>query len=347
MMDRHSKGKAMATTLATLGDVSTPLSLLTIAGDTVGCGVDYTTGRAFFTLNGRLVGHVFSKLPPGLHPAVGLRSPGESLAINFTGPFIYDIDSHVKTIRERIRSTLHPAREVFSAVPKRTTVPRLAGLPTRTTPQPLSKPSLPADSPLQDGASRAAAAFVLDHLVTAGHGKIAASMQRDMQKRGWITPRETTDHSQAAAVASVARALREGKVQWDEMRALDAGVGGAWAHLERRLSIYAFAQSALAGEDAVAQGRELRRRAKEEKWVKSDVELVDCAASALVGVEDELLVKAREKDADELERVLREAQGLKLRSCLHMAVAQTQLVHEVLVGRGDGEAAFLGLDAVL
>jgi hypothetical protein len=28
-------------------------------GDILGCGVDYTTGRAFFTRNGELLGHAF------------------------------------------------------------------------------------------------------------------------------------------------------------------------------------------------------------------------------------------------------------------------------------------------
>lgn len=271
---------------------------------------------------------------------------------------MYDIDKHVHGIRDRVRAVLKPPRETFSSMSKVVPVPRLAGLPGRAVPRPTQQAELPADSPLQFGADRAAAAFVLDHLVTSGHGRVASSLLRDMQARGWIARRESDDESQAAKVADVARALRDGSVLWDDLRALDAGSGGAWAHLERRLSVYAFAQSALAGgEDAVATGRDLRRRAKDERWNVSDVELLDAAASSLVGAEDQALVDARQVDAVELERVLRggnrrdsltpDAQGLKQRSCLHMAVAQTELVHEVLIGRADGEAAFLGLDAVL
>jgi hypothetical protein len=33
---------------------------LTAAGDVIGCGVDMTIGRAFFTRNGKLLGESFS-----------------------------------------------------------------------------------------------------------------------------------------------------------------------------------------------------------------------------------------------------------------------------------------------
>ncbi|WVQ64457.1 uncharacterized protein L199_002624 [Kwoniella botswanensis] len=70
--------------------------------DTVGCGINFLTGKAFFTKNGKMMGHRFSKLASGLHPAVGLRSVGESLAINFTGPFKFDIDSYVRSVKDDI-----------------------------------------------------------------------------------------------------------------------------------------------------------------------------------------------------------------------------------------------------
>ncbi|WWD06186.1 hypothetical protein V865_004271 [Kwoniella europaea PYCC6329] len=77
--------------------------------DTVGCGINFLTGKAFFTKNGKVMGHRFSKLASGLYPAVGLRSVGESLAINFTGPFRFDIDSYVRSIKDdlslEVRST--------------------------------------------------------------------------------------------------------------------------------------------------------------------------------------------------------------------------------------------------
>lgn len=36
------------------------------AGDTIGCGIDFSTYQAFFTKNGTLIGIVFSVISPGL-----------------------------------------------------------------------------------------------------------------------------------------------------------------------------------------------------------------------------------------------------------------------------------------
>ncbi|KAJ9103389.1 hypothetical protein QFC19_004488 [Naganishia cerealis] len=47
-------------------------------GDVIGCGVDFTTGNAFFTKNGHMIGHAFKNIGPDdkLYPSIGLRTPG-------------------------------------------------------------------------------------------------------------------------------------------------------------------------------------------------------------------------------------------------------------------------------
>lgn len=72
-------------------------------GDIVGCGIDMTTGIAFFTQNGKFVGQAFSDLQnkENLYPAVGMMTPGERVQINLKGPFKYDILSHTMDARER------------------------------------------------------------------------------------------------------------------------------------------------------------------------------------------------------------------------------------------------------
>lgn len=47
-------------------------------GDTIGCGIDFTTGKAFFTKNSVFIGEAFGGLQDKgrLYPAVGLRTPG-------------------------------------------------------------------------------------------------------------------------------------------------------------------------------------------------------------------------------------------------------------------------------
>lgn len=74
-------------------------------GDTVGCGVDFSSmGTVFFTKNGILIGK--TPLPPSmkqiaLHASIGLRTPGECLLANFgERPFVFDLRQYVLTIRE-------------------------------------------------------------------------------------------------------------------------------------------------------------------------------------------------------------------------------------------------------
>ncbi|KAL1408931.1 hypothetical protein Q8F55_005745 [Vanrija albida] len=185
-------------------------------GDVVGCGIDYTTGRAFFTRNGKLLGHAFSKIPQELYPAVGLRAATESLAVNFTGPFTYDIDSHVAAISTKVRdSAIKPPPTVFSSpTTPMGRVPRLAEVASEkqsvgeapsdtatqlggeatsgTGGQPPSSARLPLGSSLNDPANRAAAAMVFDFLKTSGHDRVLSLLASSMADRGMISSRVPT-----------------------------------------------------------------------------------------------------------------------------------------------------------
>ncbi|KAK2784465.1 hypothetical protein FQN52_007169 [Onygenales sp. PD_12] len=63
--------------------------------DTIGCGINFATGSAFFTKNGIHLGNAFRELRNvKLYPSVGVKKyPGAHLRANFGQfPFIYDID---------------------------------------------------------------------------------------------------------------------------------------------------------------------------------------------------------------------------------------------------------------
>ncbi|EFR02972.1 ran-binding protein 10 [Nannizzia gypsea CBS 118893] len=87
--------------------------------DTIGCGIVFSTGSAFFTKNGSFLGNAFRDLKPAkLYPCVGMRKqPGAHVRANFGQfPFIFDIDKmmedekyHVqRSIQMTELSTLHP-----------------------------------------------------------------------------------------------------------------------------------------------------------------------------------------------------------------------------------------------
>ena len=85
-------------------------------GDTIGCGVDFTTYKAFFTRNGTLIGkehfliivlaltclclgQVFDNVGRNvqIYPSVGLQHVGDSIRTNFgQDPFKFDIEYHVQ-----------------------------------------------------------------------------------------------------------------------------------------------------------------------------------------------------------------------------------------------------------
>ncbi|KAJ6519276.1 concanavalin A-like lectin/glucanase domain-containing protein [Mycena sanguinolenta] len=67
-------------------------------GDTIGCGIDFSTYQAFFTKNGTLIGSAFKDIGKStdLYPSIGLRHSGEAVRVNFgQDPFKFDIEYHV------------------------------------------------------------------------------------------------------------------------------------------------------------------------------------------------------------------------------------------------------------
>ncbi|CAN8106356.1 unnamed protein product [Discula destructiva] len=66
-------------------------------GDTIGCGVNFSSGTAFFTKNGKFLGQAFKEVKGRLYPSVGMKKTGEHIRVNFgQTPFVFDIDSLMK-----------------------------------------------------------------------------------------------------------------------------------------------------------------------------------------------------------------------------------------------------------
>ncbi|KAG1874209.1 hypothetical protein C8R48DRAFT_593355 [Suillus tomentosus] len=82
------------------------------AGDVIGCGIDFSQNRAFYTKNGALLGSVFDNIGKDcdIYPAVGLCHPGESVRANFgQDPFKFDIEDHVLQQRNTTWSRIQTA----------------------------------------------------------------------------------------------------------------------------------------------------------------------------------------------------------------------------------------------
>lgn len=72
-------------------------------GDVVGCAVNFRNGTAFYTKNGVDLGTAFRDLKGTLYPAVGLRTAGEHVRVNFGArPFVFDVEHYIR--QEKFRT---------------------------------------------------------------------------------------------------------------------------------------------------------------------------------------------------------------------------------------------------
>ncbi|RAK77129.1 uncharacterized protein BO72DRAFT_378355 [Aspergillus fijiensis CBS 313.89] len=79
------------------------------ANDTVGCGVNFSTGCAFFTKNGVFLGNAFRELRDlKVYPSVGMKKqPPVHIIANFgQQPFMFDIDDMVKKEKSLVYSEI-------------------------------------------------------------------------------------------------------------------------------------------------------------------------------------------------------------------------------------------------
>ncbi|KIJ68831.1 hypothetical protein HYDPIDRAFT_179848 [Hydnomerulius pinastri MD-312] len=76
----------------------TPFGSTFGVGDIIGCGIDFSQHKVFYTKNGALLGTVFDNVGKDcdIFPAIGLCYTSESIHVNFgQEPFKYDIEDHV------------------------------------------------------------------------------------------------------------------------------------------------------------------------------------------------------------------------------------------------------------
>jgi len=69
-------------------------------GDTVGCGINFFNGTAFYTKNGICLGEAFKEITLGdYYPMIGLRTKNECIEANFgETPFLFEIEEYAKAI---------------------------------------------------------------------------------------------------------------------------------------------------------------------------------------------------------------------------------------------------------
>lgn len=153
----------------------TPYSQTYGSGDKVGCGIDFSTRRAFYTKNGQLLGPVFDNVGKGidLYPAIGLQHAQECIRVNFgQEPFEFDIENHAQQQKMAIWSG------IMNTPLQRT--PSLAAV----------MGTLSSKEPIEEGESKdMLGKLVLSYLVHHGYAKTVRAF--DKQVRAASKAKET------------------------------------------------------------------------------------------------------------------------------------------------------------
>ncbi|KAJ3335878.1 hypothetical protein HDU93_004191 [Gonapodya sp. JEL0774] len=156
--------------------------------DVIGCCVNFWSNTAFYTKNGQALGTAFrdvcgtgNKGGAVLYPAVGLRTPGEVVEVNFgQRAFRYDIEGYFKEERAKLWLTIH-ASPIPSAYLRPQAADNLSA-PSATVPPPSNSTNA---SIISASGSRsdlpALPDLVLEYLVHHGYAETAEVFKKGMK----------------------------------------------------------------------------------------------------------------------------------------------------------------------
>jgi len=160
-------------------------------GDVVGCGVDFSQNRAFYTKDGAFLGNVFDRVgsTTPIYPSVGLRHSGEAIRVNFGHePFKFNIEDHVLQARNMTWAAIMntPLRREFI-----TNSPRATGdIDTDTKPD-VRAMDVAAAAAMGSEGRGPINQLVLSYLSHHGYAKTARAFQAQCEKRGGLVGRDS------------------------------------------------------------------------------------------------------------------------------------------------------------
>jgi hypothetical protein len=176
-----------------------------------------------------ILGNCFGNIGSDLYPAVGLRTYKESLAINFNGPFKYDIDNHVRLKSLAFQSSilekdLSPETAVVTMTTSNSSpnsdASSAATDDKQEVPAAGDDEMLPKQSYLRDNREKQPAAFVLDYLRHEGFGKTLNLVTNEMERRLWLPSKTPSIAPETTPGPSDSPSLADYKTHQEALRAL-------------------------------------------------------------------------------------------------------------------------------
>ncbi|RPD59333.1 SPRY-domain-containing protein [Lentinus tigrinus ALCF2SS1-7] len=144
-------------------------------GDVIGCGIDFSQNRVFYTKNGGFLGMVFENVGKGIdvYPSVGMRQTNESIRANFgSSPFKFAIEEHIRTQRDVVWNNIIETPIDWSLLgvgPRKTEEER-----KMTTDDNSASRSLPEDEEFRAPLRKLVLAYLAHH----GYARTARAFQR-------------------------------------------------------------------------------------------------------------------------------------------------------------------------
>ncbi|EKM83665.1 hypothetical protein AGABI1DRAFT_31694 [Agaricus bisporus var. burnettii JB137-S8] len=147
------------------------------SGDIIGCGIDFTNHKVFYTKNQTFLGFVFDDVGKegNIYPVVGLRHSGDCVRVNFGhDAFAFDIENHVQERRKTTWDTIMKTPLNSTLLRRRYHKNAIKSLITITEP-----PSILTE----DESKSVLSQLVLSYLVHHGYAKAARAFHKQ-QNRG-------------------------------------------------------------------------------------------------------------------------------------------------------------------
>ncbi|THH00347.1 hypothetical protein EW026_g2171 [Hermanssonia centrifuga] len=148
------------------------------SGDIIGCGVDFSQNRAFYTKNGAFLGMVFENVGKGvdIYPSIGLRHTSESIRVNFGhAPFKYAIEDHVHAQRNAVWANIQSTRVDLELLQGKN---QYEGTEDDERKENVSVPTIPRGGALEEEQIKAPMRkLVLSYLAHHGYARTARAFQ--------------------------------------------------------------------------------------------------------------------------------------------------------------------------
>ncbi|KAI0770953.1 SPRY-domain-containing protein [Trametes elegans] len=157
-------------------------------GDVIGCGIDFSQNRMFYTKNGSFLGLVFENVgkTTEVYPCIGMRQTNESVRANFgSAPFRFAIEEHVRAQRDNVWGDIMNTPVDWS----------LLGI----TPRKTEAPRKPEGDVMEDEEGKAPLRkLVLSYLAHHGYARTARALQKQCAERSKASKEPTPIRTEPA-----------------------------------------------------------------------------------------------------------------------------------------------------